>query len=140
MSQSRLWAYTYALWLSLAVCVVTPGRAEEVGADGGDGGGDSTAAIVVVILLIVLGVYSVWLGIIVVKEKETVVIERFGRFHSLLTPGFHCIIPYIDARKYYKWRYFESKGGNEVCITKKSLYHFYTTGSYGFSVPASHLA
>jgi len=32
----------------------------------------------------------------IVKEKETMVIERFGKFHTLLTPGIHFIIPFVD--------------------------------------------
>ena len=58
-----------------------------------DGG---SAGIIIFILILLFSVYTLYLGIIVVKEKETVVIERLGKFHKLLTPGFHCIIPYID--------------------------------------------
>lgn len=107
-------SWKYALLLSL-LCVVL-GRAETT-----SGNDDGAGSIITVILLVLFGLYTVYLGIIVVKEKETVVIERFGRFHSLLTPGFHCIIPFIDKRKYYKWRYFESKGGNEVCVNKSAF-------------------
>ena len=34
---------------------------------------------------------------IVVREKQQVVLERCGRFRAVLTPGIHCIMPYIDA-------------------------------------------
>lgn len=115
MSKPTRLSWAYALILSL-LCAAS-GRAETPQADGDSGLG----LIITVIVIVVIGVYSVYLGIIVVKEKETVVIERFGQFHSLLTPGFHCVIPYVDRRKYYKWRYFESKGGNEVCVNKKDF-------------------
>lgn len=34
---------------------------------------------------------------IVVREKQQVVLERCGRFRAVLTPGIHCIIPWVDA-------------------------------------------
>jgi regulator of protease activity HflC (stomatin/prohibitin superfamily) len=80
-----------------------------------------SVATVVIILFLLFSAYTVYLGIIIVKEKETVVIERLGKFNKLLTPGFHCIIPYIDRRKYYHWRYFESRGGQEVLIDKRAF-------------------
>eukprot|EP00708_Paratrimastix_pyriformis_P003201 GAFH01001971.1.p2 GENE.GAFH01001971.1~~GAFH01001971.1.p2 ORF type:complete len:374 (+),score=139.93 GAFH01001971.1:28-1122(+) len=41
----------------------------------------------------------------IVKEKETMVIERFGCFKTLLQPGIHCIIPWVDKPKTYDWKY-----------------------------------
>ena len=38
-------------------------------------------------------------GVIVVPQSETRVIERLGRFHSVLNPGLNLIWPFIDRPK-----------------------------------------
>jgi regulator of protease activity HflC (stomatin/prohibitin superfamily) len=36
----------------------------------------------------------------VVYEKSAKVIERFGKYHKILDPGFHFMIPLIDQIAY----------------------------------------
>ena len=36
----------------------------------------------------------------IVYEKTAKVIERFGRFHKILNPGFHLLIPIMDRISY----------------------------------------
>jgi len=45
----------------------------------------------------------VWQGGLVVGSGQEVLIERMGRFHRLLTPGFHVIVPFIDTPKVVNW-------------------------------------
>ncbi|MCM1532686.1 MAG: SPFH/Band 7/PHB domain protein [Ruminococcus flavefaciens] len=52
-------------------------------------------AVVVVILAIVI----ISAGVKVVPQSETRVIERLGRFHSVLSPGLNFIVPFIDRPK-----------------------------------------
>jgi regulator of protease activity HflC (stomatin/prohibitin superfamily) len=33
---------------------------------------------------------------LIVKEKEQAILERWGRFRAVLTPGLHIIVPWID--------------------------------------------
>ncbi|XVF80458.1 hypothetical protein PTKIN_Ptkin15bG0075200 [Pterospermum kingtungense] len=40
------------------------------------------------------------MGILVVPEKKAYVVERFGKFLRLLTPGFHFLIPFVDRVAY----------------------------------------
>lgn len=49
--------------------------------------------------IIILAIAIVWAGIKVVPQSETRVIERLGRFHSVLPPGLNFIIPFIDKPK-----------------------------------------
>lgn len=44
-------------------------------------------------VVIVLAMYN---SIIIVREKQQVVLERWGRFRSVLTPGIHFIFPWVD--------------------------------------------
>lgn len=43
---------------------------------------------------------------LVVREKQQVVLERCGRFRAVLTPGVHCIVPFVDQPKRYSVRYY----------------------------------
>lgn len=52
--------------------------------------------IAVVVLLCIIVISA---GVKVVPQSETRVIERLGRFHSVLPPGINFIIPFIDRPK-----------------------------------------
>ena len=55
-----------------------------------------TAAAVVVLAFIVLLVIYVALAIKIVQQYEQGLIERFGRYHKTVDPGFHMIVPFIE--------------------------------------------
>lgn len=46
-----------------------------------------------------LVVVIIYMGVIVVPQSETKVVERLGRFHSVLQPGINFVIPFIDRPK-----------------------------------------
>ncbi len=52
------------------------------------------ASVVVIFAIVVISA-----GVKVVPQSETRVIERLGRFHSVLSPGLNFIIPFIDKPK-----------------------------------------
>lgn len=57
----------------------------------------TTLVLAGVILLLAIVIISA--GVKVVPQSETRVIERLGRFHSVLPPGINFIIPFIDRPK-----------------------------------------
>ncbi len=50
-------------------------------------------------VLVVLAIVLIMAGVKVVPQSETRVIERLGRFHSVLPPGLNIIWPFIDRPK-----------------------------------------
>jgi regulator of protease activity HflC (stomatin/prohibitin superfamily) len=48
------------------------------------------------IAFLVLGIVTLWMGIVTVKQGFEYTVERFGRYRATLKPGFSIIIPYID--------------------------------------------
>jgi regulator of protease activity HflC (stomatin/prohibitin superfamily) len=52
-----------------------------------------------IVLLIPL-VVAVWLGIRIVPQGEEWVVERLGKFHSVIKPGLNIIFPWIDNVRY----------------------------------------
>jgi regulator of protease activity HflC (stomatin/prohibitin superfamily) len=78
----------------------------------------STASTVVLaIVLSLLGLFiiaSIVKSIIVVREKEVVIVEHFGKFSSALTAGVHFILPWIDAPKTFSVSYYISNNRGEM--------------------------
>ena len=58
--------------------------------------------LVVVALLLVLA-----RSIYIVKQSETIIIERLGKFHSVLGAGFHVVVPFTDTPHVSSWTYVQ---------------------------------
>ncbi|KDO32478.1 hypothetical protein SPRG_02955 [Saprolegnia parasitica CBS 223.65] len=83
---------------------------------------DTTVAIVlpvaVAVLLVLLIVSK---GVKIIKEKEVMVVERFGRFHTILTPGFHVIIPFVDTPRTHHQKYIVDVNARLTLVDKRNL-------------------
>lgn len=62
-------------------------------------------------ILVLIVVILVMAGVKVVPQSETKVIERLGRFHSVLPPGLNIIWPFIDKPKMIYTRRVENFSG-----------------------------
>lgn len=51
-------------------------------------------------------------SVILVRQAETIVIERLGRFYKILGPGLHIIIPFLDQKRCAIWTFVEARGNN----------------------------
>ena len=69
------------------------------------------AAIIVVLAIVIISA-----GVKVVPQSETRVIERLGRFHSVLNPGLNFIIPFIDKPKTIYTRCVETTVGGRYLV------------------------
>ncbi|MDE6498458.1 MAG: SPFH/Band 7/PHB domain protein [Muribaculaceae bacterium] len=67
-------------------------------------------------ILVILAIVVISAGVCVVPQSETRVIERLGRFHSVLTPGLNFIIPFIDKAKTIYTRRIETGVGGRVYV------------------------
>lgn len=68
-------------------------------------------------IIILLAIVIISAGVKVVPQSETRVIERLGRFHSVLSPGLNFIIPFVDRPKTIYTRKVESAGGRNYVRT-----------------------
>lgn len=51
----------------------------------------------------------------IVHQSEKVAIERLGKFHRLLGPGLHIIVPFLDRPRYVHWSFVTlDRSGNYV--------------------------
>ena len=72
-------------------------------------------SLIFLILVIVIAAILVFAGVKVVPQSETRVIERLGKFHSVLSPGLNIIWPFIDKPKtIYTRRVENSIGGRTI--------------------------
>jgi regulator of protease activity HflC (stomatin/prohibitin superfamily) len=69
---------------------------------------------VVFILLAILVISIVSKGVIIVRQAEIVIIERFGRYHRTLSSGLSLILPLVDKQRSFTWRFIrEDFKGNK---------------------------
>lgn len=78
--------------------------------------------IIVAAVILLLVVVVIMAGVKVVPQSETKVVERLGKFHSVLPPGLNFIIPFIDKPKVIYTRRVETgafgRTGIRVSTTK----------------------
>lgn len=57
-------------------------------------------------------------GVVVVKQAQVIIIERFGKYSRTLDSGLHIIWPVIDKPREIRWRYTKTdiKGHKYVQI------------------------
>mmetsp|Transcript_17783 Transcript_17783/g.26266 ORF Transcript_17783/g.26266 Transcript_17783/m.26266 type:complete len:337 (+) Transcript_17783:42-1052(+) len=89
------------------------------------------AAILIIKTLTAFIIYKA--SVIVVREGEAVIIERFGGFLKVLSPGIHFIVPFIDSPKSILWQFTVENSHGDVkrkieyirsISTRETLYDF----------------
>ncbi|HCN06189.1 MAG TPA: hypothetical protein DIS79_11290 [Bacteroidetes bacterium] len=65
-------------------------------------------------------VILIFRGIVIVRQAETIIIERLGKYHRTLQSGIGIILPILDRPRTIDWRYVKTdvKGGNVYIHTK----------------------
>ena len=71
-------------------------------------------------LLIVAAIAIIMMGVKVIPQSETQVIERLGRFHEVLPAGLNFIIPFVDKPKQIYTRQTESSFGGRYTIRMRT--------------------
>ncbi|GAB4301094.1 MAG: SPFH domain-containing protein [Myxococcota bacterium] len=56
----------------------------------------------VLIVLVIFAVVIVFKGVKIVDQSQTKVIERLGKFHTVLQPGLNFIIPFLDSIRTFR--------------------------------------
>lgn len=64
----------------------------------------SMVGLFVFVLLMALIAHSVYL----VRQAQSIVIERLGRFDRILSPGLHVVVPFVDTPRSVVWSYVKS--------------------------------
>ena len=74
------------------------------------------------VLVLGIGFFVIYHTFIIVEMREEVILERFGKYHDTLTPGFHFVIPFIDRVAYrQETREQVLDVPHQTCITKDNI-------------------
>ncbi|MDE6448839.1 MAG: SPFH/Band 7/PHB domain protein, partial [Muribaculaceae bacterium] len=76
----------------------------------------STLSLVLAAAAVILAIVIISAGVKVVPQSETRVVERLGRFHSVLSPGLNFIIPFIDRPKMIYTRRIETNVAGRTVV------------------------
>lgn len=79
-----------------------------------------SSSVVLLVIVVVLAIIIISAGVKVVPQSETRVIERLGRFHSVLPPGLNFIIPFVDRPKTIYTRRVENAVGGRTVVRTSS--------------------
>jgi regulator of protease activity HflC (stomatin/prohibitin superfamily) len=81
-----------------------------------------SAALVVVVALFVVALVLVVKTAVVVPQQNAYVVERLGRFHTVLDAGFHILVPFFDAIRYRHTLKEQALDiPEQICITKDNV-------------------
>ena len=71
------------------------------------------------LIIFILAIVFVMKTINVVPQQHALVVERLGKFHTILAPGLHIVIPFIDRIAYkHMLKEVPLEVPPQVCITK----------------------
>lgn len=80
--------------------------------------------LIVAAVIMVFAVVIIMAGVKVVPQSETKVVERLGKFHSVLQPGLNFIIPFIDKPKVVYTRSYNRITTTSVIDLREQVYDF----------------
>lgn len=80
-----------------------------------------TGTIIILLLIAIFVIIFAGSGLKIVKQSETMVIERLGRYHKTLTSGINIIWPIIDKPREIMWRYTQERPNGNLLVIKRTI-------------------
>lgn len=81
-----------------------------------------TGTLIVFVFLAVLVLIIIAKTAIVVPQQSAFVVERLGRFHAILSAGFHVLLPFVDTIRYrHSLKETAVDIPAQVCITRDNV-------------------
>jgi len=82
-----------------------------------------TITLIIIGLLFLFCMAFIYNSVYLVNQSEAIIVERFGRFHKILTPGLHVVTPFMDIPRTVYWTYI-------MPSPDLKKYHRYNTSFY----------
>jgi len=76
--------------------------------------------IIILLVIAILVVVFAFKGLTIVKQAETMVIERLGKYHRTLPSGINIIWPIVDTPRHIDWRYIEVLPSGEKIFRQRT--------------------
>ena len=74
------------------------------------------AITIILLALVLLVIFTISKGLRIIKQSQTMIIERLGRYHTTLSSGVNIVIPFIDQARPIRWRYTIPAGDGNVYV------------------------
>jgi regulator of protease activity HflC (stomatin/prohibitin superfamily) len=91
--------------------------------------GAIAGTVIGIIVAVAVGLFLVtamYKSVLVVREKQVIIVERLGRFSSLLTPGVHLIVWPLDRPKVVRTRVYLNDSFGATQLVEKATYRLST--------------
>lgn len=75
----------------------------------------------ILIIIALFVIFFIMKGIRVIKQAETMVIERLGKYHRTLTSGINIIMPIFDQPRKMEWRYVHSAVDGKTYVRRMTI-------------------
>ena len=75
-----------------------------------------TPSIIVLAAIAIFAIVLVSKGIRIVRQAQTMVVERLGRYHKTLTSGVNLILPILDRPREIDWRFSSMTPAGDVTL------------------------
>ena len=82
------------------------------------GFGSAIGAIMLVVI-VALAIFAL-LGFKIIRQSETMIVERLGRYHRTLDSGINIIWPVIDRPRAIQWRYLKQLFGGGTALVSEN--------------------
>lgn len=69
-------------------------------------------------LIIVVAAFAI-MGIVIVKQSETMVVERFGKYLQTLPSGVNFLWPFFDKPRTIEWRFIETDVSGKTIVRRE---------------------
>ncbi|MCX7983029.1 MAG: SPFH/Band 7/PHB domain protein [Syntrophales bacterium] len=66
-----------------------------------------TAGVIIILVIVLFVITFAVKGLVIVKQAETMVIERLGKYHRTLSSGVHIIWPIFDTPRSIEWKFIK---------------------------------
>ncbi len=75
----------------------------------------------VILAVVVLCVVVVLRGVKIIRQSETMVIERLGRYHRTLHSGINLIWPIVDKPRTIEWKYVKTSVDGRTVVRRREV-------------------
>jgi len=77
--------------------------------------------LIIVIVLAVLTVIFIAKGLTIVRQAESMVIERLGRYYKTLPSGINIILPLIDKPREFEWKFIKRDISGQTLVRRQRV-------------------
>ncbi|GIQ88464.1 stomatin family protein, partial [Kipferlia bialata] len=104
------------------------------------GAGQIAGVLIAAFAVLIVFILAKYRPIVVVKEKQAIIIERLGKYTNTLTAGIHFVMPIISQPRKYSYHYFDTDPRTQrVKLVRKRNIMIISTSDEIQDYPATHI-